>query len=329
MRLPISLLYVLAILMIPGYASELMFFADDHYKAVGGPLLKASAINPVLDEMSNSTIRIYLANAGLIEELVPTGIGGSEEDISSEADQELRNVDASNITARLSGSGPVIVTSGAYRVESLPSGGLALMSFNVSAGEGAVGWYNLRLDIEYENQVDYKVDNGSGSSLYQSSNTSQRISVLVLGFDRSFKVEGVYADLYPGANGTIMAVIKNGGAYEAKDCIARLLAAPPFRSTQERYDIGSILPGQAAVIRLPIGVDSGAAVDEYSLDCEIAYDNRTVTVSIPVIVKKSPDFYGGQAIAVLLLASAIGLVLLWRKSWLGRNARRLRRWHSR
>ena len=324
------LLYVLAMLTIPGHASELMFFADDHYKALGQPLLKATAVNPVLEEMSNSTIRISLANVGLAQELVPTGIGGSGADVSNEAKEELHNVDASNITARLSGSGPVVVTSGPWAIESLPAGGLAQMNFNVTTGEGAEGWYNLWLDMEYEHQADYKVSNGSSSSLYRSSNSSQRISILVRGPDRSFKVEAVRSDLYPGANGTILAVIKNDGVDEAKDCKARLLAVPPFRSTPARYSLGNLQPGQAAIARLPVAVDSRAAINEYRLDCEIAYDNRIVVVSIPVLVKKGPDlFSSSQFKAVLFLASTIGAALLWLKARPGRTTKRWKRWHPR
>ena len=76
--------------------------------------------------------------------------------------------------------------------------------------------------------MDVKISNGNSSSLYRPSNSSQKISILVRGPDRSLKVEGVVSDLYPGANGTILAVIKNNGLDVARNCTARLMAVPPF-----------------------------------------------------------------------------------------------------
>ena len=211
--------------------------------------LKASAVNPVLEPGTNSTLRITLENAGLIQELIPNKAGDAAE-ISSEASEELHSVDAVNITAKLSGNGPVVVTSGPYSLGSLPTGGVAQLDFNVTTGKGADGWYSLLLETEYEHQMDVKVSNGSSSSLYRPSNSSQKISILVQGPDRSLKVEGVVSDLYPGANGTILAVIKNNGLDVARNCTARLMAVPPFRSSSERYGLGDLQPGQAVVARL-------------------------------------------------------------------------------
>jgi hypothetical protein len=309
-------------------AEDLMFFTDDHYKAAGEPQLKASAVNPVLEPGTNSTLRITLENSGLIQELIPNKAGDAAE-ISAEAGEELHSVDAVNITAKLSGNGPVIVTSGPYSLGSLPTGSVAQLDFNVTTGVGADGWYSLLLETEYEHQMDVKISNGSSSSLYRPSNTTQKISILVRGPDRSLKVEGVVSDLYPGANGTILAVIKNNGLDVARNCNARLMAVPPFRSPSERYDLGNLQPGQAVVARLVATVDGNAAVREYRLACEIVHDNQTVMVSLPVMLKKSPDsFFGGWVIVVPFLVLVGGIALLWRekRKRSGRTFRRRKRW---
>ena len=322
----LPLLCVLATLVATGCAEELMFFTDDHYKAAGEPQLKASAVNPVLEPGANSTLRITLENVGLLQELIPNKAGDSAE-ISAEAREELHSIDAVNITAKLSGNGPVIVTSGPYSLGSLPTGGVVQLDFNVTTGKGADGWYSLLLETEYEHQMDVKVSNGSSSSLYRPSNSSQRISILVRGPDRSLKVEGVVSDLYPGANGTILAVIKNNGLDVARNCTARLMAVPPFRSSSERYGLGDLQPGQAVVARLTAAVDGNAVIREYRLACEIVHDNQTVMVSLPVLLKKSPDsFPGSLVIAIPFLALVGGIVLLWRKKRPGRTFRRRKRW---
>ena len=98
----LPLLCVLATLVATGCAEELMFFADDHYKAAGEPQLKASAVNPVLGPGANSTLRITLENVGLIQELISNNAGDTNE-ISAEAKDELHSVDADNIIVRPSG----------------------------------------------------------------------------------------------------------------------------------------------------------------------------------------------------------------------------------
>lgn len=312
MNRPLILLCVLATLVATGCAEELMFFADDHYKAAGEPEIKASAVNPVLEPGTNSTLRITLENVGLIQELIPSGAGNADE-ISAEAKEEQHSVDADNITARLYGSGPVVVTSGPRNLASLPTGGVAQLDFNVTTGTAADGWYSLLLETEYEHQIDVKVSNGSSSSLYRPSNSSQKISILVQVPDRSLKVEGVVSDLYPGANGTIYAVIKNNGLDIARNCTARLMAVPPFMSSSLRYSVGDIRPGQAVVAHLSAAVDGSAAVREYRLACEIVHDSQTVMVSLPVLLKKSPESSpGSYVIVVLFLALVGGIALLMR-----------------
>ena len=207
-------------------------------------------------------------------------------------------------------------------------GSVVQLDFNVTTGKGADGWYSLLIETEYEHQMDVKVSNGSSSSLYRPSNSSQKISILVQGPDRSLKVEGVVSDLYPGANGTILAVIKNNGLDVARNCTARLMAVPPFRSSSERYGLGDLLPGQAVVARLAAAVDGNAAIREYRLACEIVHDNQTNMVSLPVMLKKSPDsFLGSLVIAVPFLALVGGIALLWREKQKrsGRTFRRRKR----
>ena len=322
----LPILCIFATLMATGCAEELMFFADDHYKAVGEPELKVSAVNPILEAGSNSTLQITLENVGLIQELIPTQSTGDEQDTSSEAKEEMHSVDAVNLTASLPGNGPVVVTSGPCNLASLPSGGLAQINFEIMAGEGAVGWYNLVLDLEYEHQIDMKVGNGSSTSLYQPVNISQKISILVQGADRSWKVEGIRSDLYPGANGTILAVIKNAWPVMARNCSARLVEAPPFRSAFDRYNLGDVMSGQAVVAKLQTVVDEKAAPGKCHLDCEIIHDNRTFMVSIPVVLEKAPSSLPASlVVAVLILASAGCLVILWLKMRYDKRARRRKR----
>jgi hypothetical protein len=210
---------------------------------------------------------------------------------------------------------------------SLPAGDVALLNFNVTTEESAKGWYTLVLSLDYEHQMDVKVSNGSLSSLYRPATFNQKISILVQGPDRSLKVESVLSDLYPGSNGTILAIIKNNGFQDFNNCSAKLIAKSPFRSTTDRYYLGNIKVGQIKVAILSAYFDEKAVVRVYRLACEITYDNQTVTLSLPVILKKSPGFISTKLISsivpiVIVLAAAI--ILLQRRPI--RRPRKRKKW---
>jgi ABC-2 type transport system ATP-binding protein len=310
-----------------GYAEELMFFSDDHYKAIGQPLLRAAAINPAIEPGTNTTLHISVANDGLIEELIPNK-PGDPGSVSSEAKEELHNVDALNITARLSGDGPVVVVTAPYKLTSLPAGEMTQLDFNITTMNGAIGWYNLLLETEYEHQIDFKVGDRDNSSLFKPSSMKQKITVLVQEPVRSFAVEGVVSDLRPGSNGTILAVIKNNGLDFARNCSARLIAMPPFRSNSGAREIGDLQPGEAVVASFPVALDEGAVFREFQLFCEINHDNQTTTISFPVLLNNGSGILYGNIIIVsaLFIGAAGGTLLLWKRRQHVRRSRRVKRW---
>ena len=103
MRL-IGIFCLLAMLCSDASAEDLIFFADDHYKALGAPVINASVVNPALEE-GDSVLRIALANDGRLEELMPINASGSEADLQREMEEEQKCADALNLRATLSGDG--------------------------------------------------------------------------------------------------------------------------------------------------------------------------------------------------------------------------------
>ena len=117
--LEMKLLHIISILLLlagTGQAEDLIFFADDHYKSLGRPQLKASVANPVLVP-GDCILRINLANVGELEELMPINESGSNEDISLEMKAEMQSIDALNINAALAGAGPIKVTTGPQHIK--------------------------------------------------------------------------------------------------------------------------------------------------------------------------------------------------------------------
>jgi hypothetical protein len=165
-----KLLHVICILLLltgMGLAEDLIFFADDHYKSLGQPVLMASVANPALVP-GDCILRINLANVGELEELIPINESGSNEDILLEMKTEMQSCDALNINAALTGAGPIKVTTGPQHIKALPAGGAAMLQFNITAQKNASGWYALPLSVDYERQVDVSVKSGEVFPLYEA-----------------------------------------------------------------------------------------------------------------------------------------------------------------
>src|SRR5512137_2558950 len=155
------------LLLASAQAEDMMFFADDHYKSMGRPVLAASAANPALLP-GEGTLRINLANLGELEELMPINLSGPSQDILLEMKEEMNGSHALNINATLIGSGQILVASGPQKVDLLPAGEKALLEYNVSVMNNASGWTRLVLDISYQRQADVSVKTGEVYPLYEA-----------------------------------------------------------------------------------------------------------------------------------------------------------------
>ncbi len=276
-----GLISLLALLSTASLAEDLMFFADDHYKAIGAPKIEASAVNSVTVP-GDAVLRVLLANNGQVEELVPINSSGSREDLAAEMKEEMKCADALNLQAELEGSGPVKVTSGPQAIEFLPSGGQAELLFNITLGNDANGWYELPLLLSYEHQVDASVSAGEVSPLYQPENSTPLVMVFVQGREGPLRVSCTRSDLAAGGSGTVLAVIENDGSKTLKNCTARLVAVPPFHAEGTHYPLGDLALGSPAMASFPVSVDGNASLEDYQLGCEVSFEGGRALLSIPV-----------------------------------------------
>ncbi len=325
------LVFILVALSLTGLqsiagAEELMFFADDHYKILGEPVLYASVVNPAVsvEPGENCGLKVILANVGRVEELMPINGNGSKSDIALEMEEEQNCVDAQNITARLYGDEGINVAPGYCHINSLPSGSVMPMDFGLHIDSGASGWHDLILNLDYEHQVDVSVFDGLASPLYQQDNSSQVLRILVEGPESPLSILRVKSDLIPGRMGGITAIVKNSGRDTLRDCTLRLIAVPPFHPAEDGSRLGDLMPGNMAVARFPLEVGTDAGLQEYRLVCEVLHMDGTEMISFPVAVKKGSDpgriFF--QIMMVCLIAAGFtGMILIFKS----RRTRGLRR----
>jgi hypothetical protein len=297
--------FLLIVLCMHGQAEEILFFTDDHYKALGSPRLDASVIDPVV-QPGEAVLRIALANDGRVEELMPIKANGSAEDRELEMEEEMHIDDALNITAALYGSGPVQVMSGPQNIADLPAGSCKEMRFNLSLQEGSSGWHDLLLLLDYEHQVDVSVSDGVVLPLYQPDNDSKSLSIFIDGGNGALKMLGTDGNLAPGGSGTLNAAIKNVGQEPLRNCSALLMASPPFHISGGQSPLGDLPPGGLGVASFFISVDGNAALQEYQLVCQVGYDGGREFLSLPVtLAGSSLNAWRMPLIVAIILIAAI------------------------
>jgi hypothetical protein len=314
-----------ALLLVATYsqAEEIMFFADDHYKSLGSPILMASAANPALQPGEN-ILKINLANLGELEELIPINQSGPGEDIIREMKEEMKGPDAKEINAALSGSGPIIVTSGQRRIGNLPAGEKELIDFNVSVMKNASGWHELILDLSYLKQADVSVRNGEVFPLDEAERQNITIDVFVPGDGGPLKLFEARSSLYPGARDSLKAAIGNVGQEKLHNCSARLLAAPPFHVETIQAALGDLSPGSILVADFLLSVDEDSKPQDYQMDCEICCKERCSSIPLTLTLQQpgALERWALPAVAGLVLAGLAAILIRSRPFWLGRRRRR-------
>lgn len=313
-----KLLNVISILLLLAgsvLAEDLIFFADDHYKSLGRPELAACVANPVLLP-GDSILRIDLANAGELEELIPINESGPYEDILQEMIAETKSCDALNINAIL-GEAPVIkVATAKQRINVLPAGSAAMLQFHITTQKNASGWYALPLSIDYERQVDVSVKSDEVFPLYEAERQNITCNVFVSGSDQTLHIFGIKSQLYAGGSESISMAISNDGAPALCNCSAKLLAAPPFYVESPAILLGDLGPGSLRVMEFQVGVDGNAGLQDYQMGCEIVCQEKSIIVPLQISLSDA-GFLGDFVRPVYALGgltvAGLAVFLLWRK----------------
>jgi hypothetical protein len=323
-----KLLHVVSILLLlvgSGLAEDLIFFADDHYKSLGRPELTASVANPVL-LTGDSILRINLANAGELEELIPINESGPYEDILQEMIAEAKSSDALNINAVLGEEHSIKVTTGPQHINVLPAGSAAMLQFHVNTQKNASGWYALPLGVDYERQVDVSVKSGKVFPLYEAERQNITCNVFVSGSDQTLHVFGIRSQLYAGGSESMSVAISNDGLTVLHNCSAKLLAAPPFNVESPAILLGDLDPGSLDVIEFKVRVDGNAGLQDYQMGCEIVCQEKSIIVPLQISLSDA-GFLGDSARPVSVMGglalAGLAALLIWRRG--DRHSSRKRR----
>jgi hypothetical protein len=142
------------------------------------------------------------------------------------------------------------------------------------------------------------------------SATSESVTVGVpVGGKIDFAVASEPVKVNPGQKVVIPVEFRNTGAVSAYNAQARLSAVDPFTSNDDTAYLGDLAPGETAVARFEITVDSGATAKSYGLDSEIRYRDALDNTQISETMKVDIDVVSRDGL-VGLLSSPIVLSII-------------------
>jgi hypothetical protein len=217
---------------------------------------------------------------------------------------QLRNAgftDAESAVIKIArnGNSPVVPTESSVYIGDFPMNRTVDTRFKVSVSREA-GEQSYPMDV-YLVYTDQEGDTRTSDIL--------TIGVPVRG-KIGFTITDQPGTIKAGENKVITVVYQNTGAATAYSAQARISAVDPFTSNDDTAFLGDLGPGETAVARYEVSVDSSATDKEYGLDSEIRYrdalDNSQIsdTMKVQVTVEKSPSLL--PVIAVLIITVVIG-----------------------
>jgi hypothetical protein len=161
---------------------------------------------------------------------------------------------------------------------------------------------------------------------YKDDRNVPRQSLLSIGVmieaKLNFEVEPVQVEgsLTPGSERVITIPIVNAGDYEAEDAVARInvvnpFATAPFSTTDDTAYIGTLQPGETALAKFRISVDSNALPESYMLEVQVQYfdslgNSYTSDIIRATVTVQQPSGLSTLAIVLISLAGVAFIIVM-------------------
>jgi hypothetical protein len=125
----------------------------------------------------------------------------------------------------------------------------------------------------------------------------------------SFTIGDQINTLVSGEKGVITVAYTNTGTDTIYNAQAGITIVDPFTSEDDQSYLGIIKPGESAIAKFKLNVNSGSTVKQYALDSEVRYTDLNLTeyVSDPI---KVPVMVTDSSGSVMLIPGIIFLVII-------------------
>ncbi len=214
--------------------------------------------------------------------------------------------DLKDVSIYLTTKPPLSVLSSEYYLGDVQAGKEYTAVFKVQASDEAKPvTYPAEIKLKYRSMDEY---------FY----TDPKSAGIKVNPKMKFEVYGT-PKIAAGSEGIVEWTIKNVGNFTIREATARLTITDPFSSDDDTAYIGTLKPGETAVIKFKLSVDADATPKKYGLNLEVKYKDledewaisEPTKAVIEVVPPKPP--YGAIALVVIIAIVAVAYYLRRRK----------------
>lgn len=220
--------------------------------------------------------------------------------------QNIGSEDARSATLKIERSekSPLIPTDASAYIGDFTAGSTVTRKFKVAVSTNAEPReYPLTTYLEYEDR------NG------QVVTTEPKDFGVITGGKIEFTAISPPAVVSPGQKTVIDVKYKNIGEAPVYRVTARISAVDPFTSNDDTSYLGDLAPGETAIARYILNVDSGATEKVYGLDSEIRYRDSLDNTQISKTMKVEVEVVPREATIPPVLIAVILIVVIGAGYW--------------
>ena len=293
----------------PGETAKAIFYVRTNVKDEGNYTFKIKAV--YLDEYGNIAesdpvpFGVYVAKA---PDFVVKSVK-SKVFVNAKGDVVITLIpimDLKDVSVYLATKPPLSVLSSEYYLGDVQAGKEYTAVFKVQASDEAKPvTYPAEIKLKYRSMDEY---------FY----TDARSVGIKVNPKMKFEVYGI-PKIAAGSEEIVEWTIKNVGNFTIREATARLTITDPFSSDDDTAYIGTLKPGETAVIKFKLSVDADATPKKYGLNLEVKYKDledewaisEPTKAVIEVVPPKIP--YGAIALVVIIAIVAVAYYLRRRK----------------
>ncbi len=213
-------------------------------------------------------------------------------------------VDLKDVSVYLSTSPPLSVLSAKYYLGDVKAGEEYTAVFKIQASNDAKPvTYPAEIRVKYRSLDEY----------FESDPMEIGIKV-----NPKMKLE-VYGTpkIQAGSEAVVKWTVKNVGNFTIREATARLTIVDPFSSSDDTAYIGTLKPGETAVVKFKLKVDRDATPKLYGLNLEVKYkdpeDEWAISEPVKAVVEVTPAKAPYGLIPVLIFLAVVVGLLVWRR----------------
>ncbi len=213
-------------------------------------------------------------------------------------------VDLKDVSVYISTSPPLSVLSAKYYLGDVRAGEEYTAVFKIQASNDAKPvTYPAEIRLKYRSLDEY----------FESDPIEIGIKV-----NPKMRLE-VYGTpkIQAGSEAVVEWTVKNVGNFTIREATARLTIVDPFSSSDDTAYIGTLKPGETAVVKFKLKVDRDATPKLYGLNLEVKYkdpeDEWAVSEPVKAVVEVTPAKAPYGLIPLLIFSAVVVGFLAWRR----------------